>query len=741
MATASPSNSTITNIIKNEGIIIIWFDASFESCKDNKKIEQQLSIITDNLHFETNLEICVNLIQTLNQEKIFLITSGSQAEKILPNVVTFSQIKSVIIYDKKSYKYQHLFHQYKKIIGMYDNIDQLRQKIELQIYIDLKQNLKFSYFDQVTDSIKSLSQDSADFLLNQILKIIIPFLPTNQNERQQMIQIFKQCYDQDSTQMKLIEQFEKEYQSKDAIKWYLKTMFIYKLVHGALTTHNFDLLFKCRFFISDLSECIKQESEKYFSSNKAQSDVYCGMKLDRRELDKMKASQNRLILINGYFSTTQNRSLACDSAMKSTTRTDVIPVLFHIQLNRGLLERNVRFADVSSFSEYPNEEEVLFDLNTCFRIESIEEERSLTIIKMNASNDELEIAKHYIDLLKKESGENSMLILYGRLLCDLNKYDKSEKYFQLLRDECKGEHGAVIEFNLGRILQLKRKLNDALTQYEHAYKLMSSDITARTIDRAHVLHNMGLIYHEQRKFDDAIQKYEEALQIKGNIYPVDHYDILRTLTSIIDLFKEQKRDNDCLSYHQRALDSYKQVRPSDVTKLADCYINIAEICIQQKNYEAAFVHSKQVLEISERLDSSIHIRMAKIENEIGTFYLQQQQYNDALPHFQKTLEILDQNCPNEQPEIIYDSYVNSAMCYENINEPRMARECYLQAKDHCSNFLANDHQRRETLERNILRLQSANNVHRDVTHNSRPREIASLCDSSNGNYWSGESSV
>ncbi|CAF5152319.1 unnamed protein product, partial [Rotaria sp. Silwood1] len=98
---------------------------------------------------------------------------------------------------------------------------------------------------------------------------------------------------------------------------------------------------------------------------------------------------------------------------------DVIPVLFHIQCDIKQIDKNIIFADIVQFSDHPKEQEVLFDLNTCFKIESIEEKESLKIIKMITSNKGQKITKDFIELTQKETEELSVSIVFGRLLCDL----------------------------------------------------------------------------------------------------------------------------------------------------------------------------------------------------------------------------------------------------------------------------------------------------------------------------------
>ncbi|CAM4983145.1 unnamed protein product, partial [Rotaria socialis] len=57
-----------------------------------------------------------------------------------------------------------------------------------------------------------------------------------------MIQACREYYDGNTNEMKFIDDFEKNYRSEDAIVWYLKRSFVYKLITKALRTRDMDLL-------------------------------------------------------------------------------------------------------------------------------------------------------------------------------------------------------------------------------------------------------------------------------------------------------------------------------------------------------------------------------------------------------------------------------------------------------------------------------------------------------------------
>ncbi|CAF1525541.1 unnamed protein product, partial [Rotaria sordida] len=524
-----------------ESITLIWFDPNIGSHEDTEKTKEQLRFINDLVIFKTDLEDCVTFIQSIDKEKIFLITSGKKASQILSRIISCPQIDSIFIFCMKKERYEYLLSEYSKILDIYVELNNLCQSIREQVNLVNKQIQTFSFFDQHEKSTKDLSKESATFLWFQLFNYVIARLPRNEQAKQQMIQICKDYYRGNKKEIELIKEFEQTYRSKDAIRWYSKQSFVYKLINKALRIEDVDLLYTFRFFIGDLSQNLQQEHEKILSSKEKILNVYRGIKLDKKEFDKLKENQTKLISTNGYLSTSRRKSLALSFAMKPTKRLDLIPILFHIQCDIEQSHKNIIFADISQFSDYPDEEEVLFDIGACFLIESIDEQESLQIIKMNLSNEGQKITKGYLELTRQETEELSVPIVFGRLLCNLGDYGKSQKYFEQLLKDSEDEDRAWIEFNIGRAHDFKGEWNEARKYFYHAYDQMINSKPPRIKDSAHVLNYLGNILCYQGKYDEALDYHQRALEIREKFHPSGHIDTATSLSNIGNILCKQGR--------------------------------------------------------------------------------------------------------------------------------------------------------------------------------------------------------
>jgi hypothetical protein len=262
-----------------ESTSLIWFDPNIGSREDTRVTMKRLREINDYVVFQTELESCLAHIKSSQNEKIFLITSGSRASEILPHIQKFRQIDSIFIFCMKISKYEHLTNEYSKITGIYTDLDSLCASIREQIDLVDKQLETFSFFDQHQKSTKDLSRESAEFLWFQLFTHVILRLPRNKQAKQQMLDVCRHYYRGNPKEQKLIDDFEQNYRPDEAIQWYSKQSFVYKLINKALRSEDIDQLHTFRFFIGDLSESLIREHRKMVQSGEETLTVYRGAKL------------------------------------------------------------------------------------------------------------------------------------------------------------------------------------------------------------------------------------------------------------------------------------------------------------------------------------------------------------------------------------------------------------------------------------------------------------------------------
>ncbi|CAF4451520.1 unnamed protein product, partial [Rotaria sp. Silwood2] len=431
---SSLAASSTTKDLNLESTRLIWYDSNIDKTNDTQKTMKEFYEINNFVVFYSDFESCINYIESIKNEKILLVTCGRDASVILTRVHQLKQVDSIFIFCFKPEKYQYLLEMYTKLIGIYTKRQELINSLKENLILIEKHFETFNFFNQHKEkSTRDLTKESAEFLWFQMFKDVILRLPKNNHAKQQMIEFCKNYYRGNEKELKYIRDFEQDYQSHMAIKWYTKQTFLYKIVNKALRTEDIELLRIFRFFIADLSYNLANEYEKLKRQGEKFLIVYRGFKMDEKELEILKKNQGCLISTNGFLSTSRSKNVAIQFAKKSPIHFNVIPVLYEIECNIKELN-SIIFADITQLSVYANESEVLFDLGSTFEIISVKEDfhLNLWIIKLRATDNGIKIAKEYIELNRKEEEETNIELIFGKLLADMGQYDQALKYFQNL---------------------------------------------------------------------------------------------------------------------------------------------------------------------------------------------------------------------------------------------------------------------------------------------------------------------
>ena len=649
--TEDPSTLVRSEDANKESTTLLWFDPNIGSREDTEQTKENLRSINDFVVFHTDLGRCVTFIQSINKEKIFLITSGSKASQLLPLVAHLPQVDSIFIFCLNKDLYQPLVIDYPKIIGIYIHLDDLCSSIRHEIDLVDKQVQTVRVSDGHYRSIKDLSQQLGEFLWLQLFHHVIIRLPRQEQAKQQMIDVCRQYYHKTSKDLQLIDEFERDYRPEEAIRWYSKPSFVYKMVNKALRSEDLDQLQTFRFFIGDLSQSLARGHQKILTSSERELTVYRGTALDKEEFEKLRSNPGQLISTNGYLSTSRSRTVALSFTQKLTRKPNTIDVLFQIQCDVQQLGRSVVYADIATMSEFLTEEEVLFDLNASFRLESIEQDESVQVIRMTATNDGEKITKDYIASIQETSAQQSVAIAFGRLMCDLGQYDKSQKYFEELLHSPEGEDVAWIEFNIGRCLYFKGAWEEAREHYDQAYSRMMQTTPVREKDSIGVLNNIGNVLYDQGKYDVALGYYEIVLKMWDKFYPSGHVDIATSLKNIGSVLFNQGKYDEALDYYTRALNMRKKFHPSGHVDVAQSFNNIGGVLGKQGNYTEALDYFERGLKMLKKFYPSGHVEIARSLRNIGEVLCAQEKYEEALDYHERALKMLEKFYPSGHVDI------------------------------------------------------------------------------------------
>ncbi|CAF0964752.1 unnamed protein product [Rotaria sp. Silwood1] len=593
----------------------------------------------------------------------------------------------------------------------------------------------------------NLSERTAEFLWSQLFNDVILRFPPNNKAKQQMIKACRDYYRDNQQELQLIDEFEKYYTSEECIRWYTRETFVYKMVNKALRTEDVEQLHTFRFFIADLSSALASEHKKMIEqSNNGMiiTTVYRGVRLTLAELEEFRSNEGKLISINGYLSTSRSRCIAINFAVKGKKQVDSVPVLFEIECQNEESDCSI-FADITSFSDFPDEQEVLFDLGAVFKIQTVSEEDDMWKVCLSATDDGREIARQYIEETKKEMEGDSVSMFFGSLLTRMGHYQAAQTYFQQLLKDPGNENLAYIHNQLGLVCQAKAEFDQAMYHFDAAYQLMRELHPSLLRDSARVLRNMshvlmeqghyekalkhcreaktvleelndscqleiaqclhsiGSIYRGLRKYVEAITYYEHSLEIKRVCLPEIHVHIAETLNSIGLVYLMTKDIEKAVNFFLSSLQMFQTCLPEDHSDIANVLHNIAD-CYQSKGqYDKALQHYHLALSMKTKCFPSGHPEIATTLNNISTVLSAKGDKVKALELCLKALKMRERVLPFDHLDLA-TSFSSAGHKYEAIKEYQCALEYFEKALRIRAKFLSEDDPVRKRTERHVIRM-------------------------------------
>ncbi|CAF3648668.1 unnamed protein product [Rotaria socialis] len=646
--------AALTNLQENnlETIYVIWLDASVNDLEENIQAQQSIrSIINHLIVFQTAIDCEQYINQTSRDDRILLIVSGRLGQEIVPRIYHCRQIFSIYVYCMDKARNDEWAKHFQKIKGVVIDLNSLLKQIQLdqskriENKVDEPLAINISNLNHFID--KSTKELNGEFLHSQLLIDCLLRMKPNVTDKNELINLCQKFYQNNPKELSLVREFERNYSSNQAIWWYTRDSFVYRLLNKALRVQNIDLLFRFRFFIRDIELQLKQ----YQCSSLVRT--YRGQLMSTDELDQLKMSLGEYISVNSFFSTSLNRQQAIRFLNEYTFSHNFQKVLFEIDADPQL-ENLKSFAKINSISSYANEQEILFMLGSIFRLVNVKQEKNgLCTIQMILSNHNDEHLRILFDNIKNEySGVNEETSLYsfGNILYQMGKYDLAEKYFYRLLKDLPNGHDDISKcyHSLGVLALIKDNRDLSLYWHEKSLKILKPNDPSL----ADCYHSIGCIYQKKGYSKRALEFYDKSLNIWKNCFGEDYHQVADCLNNMGCLYESEKDYSKALECHQKALSIRKKCLPKNHSDLGASYNNIGNIYLCLAEYDLALENYNHSYEIKRKSLPSQHPSLASTLENIGLVYEEKKSFLLALDYYERAAAIFRETFSSSHSYVI-----------------------------------------------------------------------------------------
>ncbi|CAF0971495.1 unnamed protein product [Rotaria sp. Silwood1] len=167
------------------------------------------------------------------------------------------------------------------------------------------------------------------------------------------------------------------YTADKTIDWYTQDCFVYRLVNQAFHTEDIILWYLFRFLIIDL--CTQLEKVHKEQNIQEYLKLYRGQaRLPTQELENLRFNIGDCILTKAFLSTSKDIKVTQQFIIGAKDNDDFKVVIFEIIVNVFQL-RSFIFVDIDQCQRKNGEQEILFNIESVFKIQNVEYDFELNV--------------------------------------------------------------------------------------------------------------------------------------------------------------------------------------------------------------------------------------------------------------------------------------------------------------------------------------------------------------------------
>ncbi|UJR19896.1 hypothetical protein I4U23_023029 [Adineta vaga] len=559
---------------------------------------------------DVNSEECIKFFRVIQNERIILILSKTSMDRIAKQIRNETFLSAIYVIDSSK---ENSFDS-KLYRGTFSNISRLCRQLETDLPL-------------LTYELTSVCSIPADYAkmstLNYVLtlKDILIETDAKRNLKKEMIEFCREKYEGNVVQLKYISEFERNYQSDNAIQWYLRhETFLYKMLTRALRIFDADILYKLRYFIQHLHRHLESSTE----TNALR--VYRTIRIRKGLMEKMKNYQNGLFSFNEF--------LFVD---KTQPKTEPSPV----NLDSKLVHFRIDLAANTPrhvISTKPNE--ILLTFGMVFHLETIEAINEETYSVKLTTSDKIHKAGQQISKDLREAVRGPFpLVRIAKLMWQRDLYDDMEYFASLL-------------------------INDRQTIEDESANMSLGGL----------LHALGGHCYETKQYDKGLVHFQNALKVYLRVLPADDIKLTPSYNNIGSIYHKQELNEKALEYHQKAYDIQKNSTHPDLESVSAYAGNIASVLGKLGKYKEAVKYSEMNLKIQQKLHPNKETgdMAAKYYNLAGMQY-RAQLFTEALENYKKCLEI-ELKCHSAENPTVAVTYHSIGTALDKLGRFQEAKE-------------------------------------------------------------------
>ncbi|CAF2091242.1 unnamed protein product [Rotaria magnacalcarata] len=291
-----------------QNFLLVWLDANIDERKEDfQKSLTELQKIFVTIEPFTDVGPCVDYLTSIDDQKIYLITSASFGQTIVPLIHDIAQLDTIFVFCSNKDEHNVWANEWSKVRSIYDSIQSIYMQLTKATQSCDHDAIPMSFIpkrkiSEAVSNEKNLDQLPPSYMYSMIFKDIV--LEIDDDDAKSVNTLVIYCRQQKIPEIQ-INLLQSTYHQKSPIWWYSKSMFLHSMLNRALLMLDMERMIKLGFFIRSLHLQLKKLHQEQSSNFQQVFTVYRGQGLSQQDFQNLCDSKGGLLSFNNFLSTSK----------------------------------------------------------------------------------------------------------------------------------------------------------------------------------------------------------------------------------------------------------------------------------------------------------------------------------------------------------------------------------------------------------------------------------------------------
>ena len=641
---------------------------------------QRLRTVVHAIDVFDNPDSFVDYLQGVVNEKVFVMTSGTLCQQLIPLIHPMEQVDTIYIFCSKTANHTSWAADWLKIGGVFKDVIPICEHLRDATRRCDRDLTPLSYIslDESTAPI-DLHQLDSTFMYTRLFKSVQLETKYDDRDVKELIRYYRSMVTSVPNGNQAIDEFQDEYDPSHAIRWYSRNCFIGLMLDRAIRLLDVETMVNMGFFIQDVHRQLDAlHKMQHFTQP---FTVYRGQRMAAADFDKLKQTQGGLLSFNSFVTAITDRAIALRSANDSSCGPNNIRILFAMAVDPATA--STPFANIDKISYFHGKTQILFSMHSLFRIDqTVSHDGSIFEIGLTLVNDSHTHVHTLAKQLNLKAKGSAAWTCIGNLLIRAGQLAKAEElYSSLTVQTCSSNDRALYQHQWGYIKNRQGDYERALTLHTDALALFKK---APSVDQQYLAasySNIGLVCKNMARYSDSIFYYKQAFDIDRKIRPDDHLHLATSHSNLGSIYTSMSDYAKALSSYEKALAIVLEQFPTDHPHRATVHSNLASAHKNIGDSSKALACFEEALSIRLKALPSTHPQLGTSYTNIASVYNDMGEHSKALSFHEKALDIFKQTRPINRTHLA-TAYSNIGLTQKNMGDYATALQSLEEALAH-----------------------------------------------------------